>query len=608
MTEHKSLPTRFSAFVATQAFGAFNDNFFKTLLQLFVLQIMAVSGAERLISIATLAFTIPFVFFGPWAGYFSDKYSKTTVMILVKGGEILIMILGILAFFAGSVPWLIVVLFLMAAQSTFFSPAKSGIIPEICHEESITRANSWVEMTTFVAILLGTALTGLLLSLHHNKASLVSLYCVAVAIFGTLSSLLIPRTKAAGREQPFPWNPVRGIVRDLLFLKRQKGLFLASLANSYFWLLGLIFSTNILVYGKNFLHLTAEDNVRLSFLPAYLGIGIAAGSLLAGRWSGKKVELGLVPLGGLGMAFAGIALCFTFDSYLSTALVLFFSGVSGGLYIVPLYAYLQFEAKPNEKGRVLATAGVLNGLFLVLGALLYHLLAVVFAVQAPVLYLIMGVVTIGVVIYICTIIPEYLIRFVAWLLTHTFYRIRIIGSENVPFHGPALLVPNHVSFVDALLVGATIQRFIKFIMYKKYFEFPILKRLCAIMEVIPIAPYEGRESVGKSLDTAREKLIAGEVVCIFAEGKITRDGHLDEFRPGFETIMNNLTCPIIPVYLHNVWGSIFSFEGGKSLWKIPKWIPYPVTVSYGHPLPPDSKATDVESAVRALEEKTKGVS
>jgi acyl-[acyl-carrier-protein]-phospholipid O-acyltransferase/long-chain-fatty-acid--[acyl-carrier-protein] ligase len=212
----------------------------------------------------------------------------------------------------------------------------------------------------------------------------------------------------------------------------------------------------------------------------------------------------------------------------------------------------------------------------------------------------MGLLTIGVVVYICTVIPEYLLRFLMWLLTHTLYDIRIVGADHVPFRGPALLVPNHVSFVDALIVGATIQRFIKFIMYKKYFEAPLLSGLYKILQAIPIAPYEGKESVAKSLELARQRMKEGEVVCIFAEGKITRDGALSEFRPGFEKIMQGVACPIIPVYLHNVWGSVFSFEGGKVLWKWPKRIPYRVTVYYGTPLPPDSKAEEVEAAVRKL--------
>lgn len=598
----QKFPKGFAAFIITESLGAFNDNFFKMLVQLYVLVIISVANEKGLIAMASLVFTIPFVIFGPWAGYLADRFAKSRLIQIIKICEIPIMLLGVLAFVLHQVEFLIAILFLMAAQSAFFSPAKAGFVPETCPAQMISRANGILGMTTFFSIIIGTALAGLLLSLFDNRATLVALFCVLFALLGTASAFFVTPTKPSGAHGRFPLNPLAGIFRDLVFLKKQRGLFLASLATSYFWLLGLIFQTNILVYGKEHLGLTIHDNALLSLLPAVMGVGIAIGSLLAGRWSGKKVEIGLVPLGGLGLTLAGIVLFFTTTSYALTVGTLFFAGIFGGLYMIPLNAFLQFEAGALEKGRVIATAGVLNGLFLVLGSILYRIFAVEMALAPATIYLLMGSLTLLVTIYICTIIPEYFVRFLGWLLTHTFYRIKITGTHHVPLEGPALLVPNHVSFVDALLVGATIQRFIKFVMYKKIYEIPLIKHLCKIMEVIPIAPYEGRASVVQSLDTARKQLEAGEVVCIFPEGAITRDGEIKEFKRGMEAIMAGMTCPIIPVYLHNVWGSIFSFAGGKAFWKFPKKIPYPITVAYGEPMSPTSTAEEVKLAVRKLEE------
>ncbi len=600
------LPKRFSAFIITQSLGAFNDNFFKMLLQLFVLQILVSADAERIISRATFLFTIPFVLFGPWSGYFADKYRKTDVMRIVKFAEIAVMLLGVLAFYLSNLNLMLMVLFLMAAQSTFFSPAKYGYIPEACRPEVVTKANGWVEMTTFLAIILGTVVTGLLLTYHDNDTFMVMLYCIIIAIMGSVTVLFIrnlPAKKAAG---PFPWNPFSGIFKDLLFLKRQKPLFLAALANSYFWMLGLIFQTNILIYGKNMLTESGSlaaggsSNILLSLLPAFIGIGIAAGSLLASRLSGNKVELGLVPLGGIGMAFSGIVLYFTGSSYLMSSFILCLAGICGGLYIIPLYAYLQFFSKENEKGRVMASAGILNGLFLVLGALVYHVLAVELTLSAPTNYLIMGIFTIFVVVYICTVIPEYFIRFLFWLLTHVIYRIKIIGLENIPFRGPALLAPNHVSYIDAFLIAATVQRFIRFIMLRKFFDIPVFKKLFILMKSIPIDPKQGSESVVKSLKMAKEQLQNDHIVCIFPEGKITRDGKMNEFRSGFETIMVDLDCPVIPVYLHNVWGSVFSLEGSKIYRNLFKKNHGPITIQFGKPLTSDVKAAELEAAVRLL--------
>lgn len=594
------LPKRFHAFTITQALGAFNDNVFKMLLQLFVIKVLLAANAEEIISQATLVFTVPFVVFGPWSGYFADRFSKSSLMRIIKIAEIAIMLIGVTAFYYGNVYFMLLVLFLMASQSTFFSPAKQGLIPEICEPESITHANSWVEMTTFLFIIVGIVIAGVLMDVHDNSTMAVAMYCVLFAVMGTISAFFIPKTQPAGSKTKFPWNPISGIWRDIIFLKKQKGLWLAGLANSYFWMLGLIFSTNILIYGERLLNLGESGSVYLTVLPAFMAIGIGAGSMLAGMWSGRKVELGLVPLGGLGMAFGGIMLYFSTGSYWLTSVLLMITGISGGLYIVPLFAYLQHLADEHEKGRVLATVGVINGLFLVLGSLLYNLFAVQFGWSADKIYLIMGIASIGAVIYICTIIPEYFIRFCGWLLTHTFYRIKIIGAEHLPFKGPALIVPNHVSFVDPFFIGSTLQRFIRFIMLKSYYDIPIIKRIFKIMDTIPIAPLEGKESVASSLNAARQKLMDGHVVCIFAEGGLTRDGEIKEFRTGLETVMEGVNCPIIPVYMHNVWGSIFSYEGGKAIWKWPRKIPYSITVQYGEPMSANARASEVELAVRNM--------
>jgi acyl-[acyl-carrier-protein]-phospholipid O-acyltransferase/long-chain-fatty-acid--[acyl-carrier-protein] ligase len=605
MVNHAKLPKGFHALTIAQSLGALNDNLFKTLLQLYVLQIMVLAHPETIMAQAAFIFTIPFILFGPWAGYVADRFDKVALIRLTKLAEIGIMLLGAMAFSWHNINLMLLVLFLLATQSAFFGPAKAGLIPEVCQPEVVNSANSKIEAISLVAIIGGIAVTGALLSWHHHNPLAVTYYGLGLAVIGAMSALLVPKPGPKLPSPPgqaFPWNPLAGIIRDLVFLKQRHALFLAGLANGYFWLLGLIFSTNIMVYGKDQLKLDDSQNTLLALLPALIGVGIAGGAILAGRWSGKKVELGLVPLGGVGMTLAGLALYFSANSYLATSLVLLLAGVSGGLFTVPLYAYLQLKAPVTERGRVLATVGIINGLCLLLGSLLYHLLAVEWALSPDLIFLLMGLVTAGVVIYTCMVIPQFFIRFLGWLLIHTLYRIEIIGVERVPERGPALLTPNHVSFVDALLISSTVQRFIRFVMIKSIYRQPLVQPILRLMDVIPIAPYEGRESVAQSLDRARERLQQGRVVCIFPEGRLTEDGQMQEFKPGFETIMQNLDCPIIPVYLHNVWGSIFSFAGGKYFWKWPKRLPYPITIYYGQPLPPHAKAAEVAAAVQALAE------
>jgi acyl-[acyl-carrier-protein]-phospholipid O-acyltransferase/long-chain-fatty-acid--[acyl-carrier-protein] ligase len=599
------LPPRFHALILAQSLGALNDNLFKTLLQLYVLQIMVLAQPETIMAQAAFIFTVPFILFGPWAGFLADRFDKVSLIRLTKLAEIAIMVLGTVAFVLNSVNLMLFVLFLLASQATFFGPAKAGLIPEVCRPEAVNIANSHIEAISLVAIIGGIAATGALLSFHQNDALAVTYYGVGLAVIGGVSAFFVPTPRgksATAISQPFPWNPLWGIIQDIAFLKGRRDLFLTSWANGYFWLLGLIFATNIMVYGKTHLGLDESQNTWLSLLPAFIGLGIALGALLAGRWSGKKVELGLVPLGGLGMTLASVALYFSANSYVATAIILLLAGVCGGLFTIPLYAYLQVKAKEAERGRVLATAGIISGLCLLLGSVLYHLLAVEMALSPRLIFLLPGLLTGAVVVYTCTVIPQFFIRFLGWLLVHTIYHIEIIGTERVPERGLALLTPNHVSFIDALLISSTVQRFIRFVMIKKIYQSPLLRPILQIMDVIPIAPYEGRESVARSLSQARERLQQGHVVCIFPEGKLTESGEMNEFRPGFETIVSGLDCPIIPVYLHNVWGSIFSFEGGKYFWKFPKRLPYPVTIYFGQPLPATAKAHEVAAAVQALAE------
>lgn len=597
----KLLPKRFPAYILTQSLGAFNDNFFKMLLQLYVLQVLVVKHAEQVMSeetfifLATLIFTVPFVLFGAWSGYLADKYAKSEVMRVVKVMEIGIMLLGALALHWENVNMMFAVLFLMASQSTFFSPAKYGYIPEASRPQAVTAANGWVEMTTFLSIILGTAVTGFLLTYHDFSAVKVAYYCIGVAAAGSLSALFIAKVPAAGTAKRFPINPLAGIINDLVFLKKQRGLFLAALANSYFWLIGLIFQTNILIYGKNMLAGHPNGTILLSLLPAYIGVGIAVGSLLASRWSGKKVEIGLVPLGGLGMAFSGIALFFTTQAYALAAVVLFIAGMFGGLYIVPLYAYLQFFAKEDEKGRVMATTGILNGLFMVLGSLIYGLFAVNLAVPAHTIYLIMGILTLLVLGYLCVARPEYLTRFIAWLLTHFLYRLRIHGIENVPFRGPALLIASHISPLDPLLIASCTQRFIHFLVAEELSPSPALRKLFNLMDVIPLDSRAGKKSAAGGLQHARRQLQNGHAVCIFPEGIPARGSSADKFRLDVAWVLAGLDCPVIPVLISNEreghGGIVKGRKKGKS---------HSIGIVFGAPLAANAPAGAIEKAIRGL--------
>ncbi len=597
------LPGRFYALAATQAFASLNHELIIRFAELFIIAGWAITQPHDIIFIATLVFAVPYIIFGPLAGYVADRFSKSKVIIILKVIEPAILLVASHAFTTNNINLMFVVLFLFATHNAFFNPVKLSIIPEICPTPAISKANAWIQVTIFFFLMIGYCTASYLFT-ETSPTTIIVFIAVGVSVLGLISAIFIPETKSSSKDIPFPFEPVSGIIKNIILLSQRKSHLLASTTSCYFWVFGWLLNFNIFFYGRSYFT-GIYDPIYVYILPVFIGLGILFGSLLSGRWSEGKIELGLVPLGGAGMAFFSICLFFSTGSYWFTAAFLFFSGLFGGVFIVPLLSYLEYHPEKNERGRILATTGVFNALGLAVGAVAFQYLVFHLKLPPEYIFLFMGIVTIFVIYIMILKIPRFIMRFAAWMLVHTFYRIRVVGIENVPYRGPALLTPNHVSFIDFLLVGITIQRFVKFVMLQAFFEIPIFKDLCKAYETIPINPQEGRASVTKSIQKSREKLLAGEVVCIFPEGKLTRDGEIDTFKPGMESLMEGLDCPIIPVYQHNIWGSIFSYEGAGIGKKWPKEIPHHVTIYYGTPLPPNTKAAEVERIVKQMEEEVK---
>src|SRR5437016_622327 len=449
-------------------------------------------------------------------------------------------------------------------------------------------------MSTFVAIVVGVAAGGAMFDLWQDRLWLIGIIVMAIALIGTAVSFRIPRVRASAPGAHIDFNPWREIGLGLKRLRGDRVLSLTVAGISYFWFLGALLQLVIILFGTQVMHL---NDRWVGVLTAFAAIGIGAGSMAAGRLSGDKVELGLAPIGSIGMGLFAIALAHSGGSFALAALNLTLVGFFGGLFAVPLNALLQQRSGDREKGRLMATNNFLNmiGILVASGAL--SLCTNVFGLPADRIIFIFGVLTLASSIYVLSVVPEFLVRFSLWLLTHTVYRITIVGGDHVPFRGPALLVCNHVSHIDGLLVGACVQRFVRFLVYRAYYEHWALRRFMTLMKAIPIA--SGRDAMG-SIERAREELQNGHVVCIFAEGSISRTGNLLPFRRGFERIVQRLDVPIVPVYLDRVWGSIFSFKGGRFFWKRPARVPYPVTVAFGAPLPSTTSAAEVRLALMTL--------
>jgi acyl-[acyl-carrier-protein]-phospholipid O-acyltransferase / long-chain-fatty-acid--[acyl-carrier-protein] ligase len=582
----------FQSFLWTQFLGAFNDNLYKTVVSLRAVDLAAKTGTDYLF-LSGGVFVLPFLLFSGYSGHFADRLSKRSILIAVKIFEIFVMALGLAVFFTDRIEWMLVVLFLMALHSTIFSPAKYGIVPEMLPEKHLSRANALLEMTTFMAIVLGTSISSFLFDIWAPWK--IGAAMTAIAVIGFFASLGIPRTPAASHE-PFHWNPFADVILGTKSLLRDRPMWLAVIGISFFWMLGALFQLNLLLYGSEVLHV---DHQHLAWMVTGLALGIGAGNLLAGKLSGDRVELGLVPIGGFLIGIASLALAASGSSYGWSVAVLAILGVVSGPYIVPLNTFLQHRSGSAEKGRIMATNSFYNtvGLMIAFGVSGY--VHDRLGVSTEKLFLGAGVVTLLSTIYLVKLLPDHLVRLILRAALHTVFRIRIHGSERVPRTGGALLVSNHVSFVDALLIGAATERRVRFMVWKPYYQHWTLNWFFRQMHSIPVGNSGPRDMVA-ALTHARQQLEQGHVVCIFAEGAITRTGNIQPFKRGMEKIAKGSDVPIVPLHLDRLWGSIFSYAGSKFFAKLPSQIPYPVTVSFGEPLASNVSAQEAHQAVLEL--------
>jgi acyl-[acyl-carrier-protein]-phospholipid O-acyltransferase / long-chain-fatty-acid--[acyl-carrier-protein] ligase len=592
----------FFAFFCTQFLGAFNDNFLKIVVS-FVALDLATSGSSNYVELIAFLFMLPSALFSGYAGHLADVYSKRTILVAVKVCEIVIMFLVLVAFFIGHIQFMLASVFLMGVHSTFFSPAKYGILPEMLPESELSRGNGLLEMSTFIAIILGTSVGGAVFAVWKQNLLFIGVLMTAIAALGALASVSITRVPPSGANKPLRLNPVHEIFAGLQRLRQDRPLWLTVIGISYFWFLGALVQIDILFFGKELLHL---DEFHIGLLGTFLALGIGAGSLSAGRLSGDHIELGLVPVGSIAMAICLALVALSSHSYIYTCLSLVLLGFSAGLFAVPLNASLQQRSGKEEKGQLIATNNFMNTIGIFLAAGVHWFLKAPLDFSPDTIVLLIAAVTLAGTLTIFYLLPDYFVRSILWLLTHTLYRIRVVGKEHLPLHGPALLISNHVSFVDAFMIGGSLPRFVRFMLHRDYYDLKGLSGFFRMMHVIPISETNPRDIV-RAIREARHELQHGHIVCIFAEGAITRVGHLLSIKRGFEKIVEGTNAPVIPVHLDQLWGSIFSFKGGRFFWKRPRQFPGRVTVSFGAPLPARSGAHEVRSAIAELESRAVGL-
>lgn len=585
----------FWALIATQFQGAFNDNAFKVIV-VFLVPLLVNRADYPVTALAFLIFNIPYLLFPSYAGYLADRFSKQRVAVFTKYWEVLVMAMGLVAFLLKSPACLWVTLFLLATQSAFFSPAKYGILPEILGEERLSWGNGVLQLGTMLAILLGTALGTPLVAAFKDRAYLTSVVLIAFSAVGVVTSHFITAVPAAAPRRGVPWNPWAGLGRCLRCFRADRWLFLTVLGIAYFWFAGVLAMQNIIELAKATVASTALQGQLLTAL----SLGIGLGSIATGFLSRGKVEVGLIPLGGFGLSVFSLLLGLGGWSFWGNVGLLFGLGFFGGFFVIPLDATLQQRSPKEMRGDMIATCNFITFAGMTVSAVLFYVLFNRLGLSPSAIFLLSAAMSAVASLYICMLLPIFLLRFILWCIASTFYRIRVIGRGNIPDTGGALFVANHTSYVDALMILASTGREVRFLMYKGIYDSPFVRPLARLMGVIPIAAGQSPREMMESLHAATAALQAGEVVCIFAEGQITRTGQLLPFRKGFERIIKGVDVPIIPVHLGNLWGSIFSFSRGRFLWKIPAKIPYPVTVSYGTPLSPDASAAVVRRSIQEL--------
>jgi hypothetical protein len=592
---------RFLPFFGTQALGAFNDNVYKN-----VLVILATYQAasytelppELLTNLAQGLFILPFILFSGLAGQLADRFDKARVLKVVKACEVLIMGMAGIGFATRSIELLLTALFLMGAHSTFFGPAKYSLLPEVLKPTELVGGNALVEMGTFLSILLGTLAAGLLAD--QGDTLLIVATLLVIALVGWLISLRIPRLAPAAPTLRVDWRPWISTWDNLRAARESNAVFQSVLGISWFWFYGALVLAQLPQYSKAVLG-GSEQVVTLMLMMFSLGVGL--GSLLCERLSSHNVEIGLVPFGSIGLTVFAVDLYFatppapTGAQLLTAAqflvepwswrllLDLGLIGIFGGFYIVPLYALVQQRSRPEVMSRVIGANNILNALFMVVAAG-FAATVLQLGMSIPMLLLVTGVLNACVAIYIYSLVPEFLLRFIAWILVHFIYRLDKRGLSHIPTEGPALLICNHVGFADAIVISAACPRPIRFIMESGIFKIPLLSTVFRGMKAIPVAPAkEDPEVYARAFELVAQELRDGNLVCIFPEGRLTKDGKIGAFRTGMMRILQDTPVPVVPLALSGLWDSMFSRKYPYVWQRWPRRFWPKISLSIGQPIP-----------------------
>lgn len=609
---------RFAPFFWTQALGAFNDNAFRYALVTLAVFQMGLSDQEAGLytNLAPALFILPFFLFSASAGQLAEKLEKTRIIRYVKLFEIAAMALAAYGFITHHLVFLLVVLLMMGIHSTVFGPIKYAILPQALKAAELVGGNGLIEMGTQIAILLGMIAGSTLMLIvgwgPHFSAALT----IGVAMGGYLISRSIPSAPATAPDLKFNWNPFTETMQVLRITREDRAVFNAVLGISWFWFFGVVFTAQLPLYTR--VNLGGDGTVNTLVLTLF-SIGSGIGSLMCEKMSGKRVEIGLVPLGAFGLTVFGVDLFLARSGVAAQrgldwlaflqapgswriVLDLTLIGVFAGFYVVPLFAFVQSRAPRDRLSRVIAGNNILNALLIVIASC-FGLALERLGFSAAQIFLFAALLNVVVAAYIFTLVPEFLMRFITWVLVNTLYRIRVDGMHHLPEEGPALLVCNHVSFMDPLILMANLRRPARFVMYYKIFNVPLLHFVFKTAKAIPIAGQKEDPAVlQRAFDDVDAALADGQLVCIFPEGGLTKDGSIAPFRAGVEKILARRPVPVVPMALRGLWGSVWSRHDsmlGRA--RLPRRFRAHVELVVDAPRPPEeSSAAMLEERVQVL--------
>ncbi|WP_045496013.1 MFS transporter [Vibrio hyugaensis] len=598
------LTKRFFPYFVTQCLGALNDNIYKNVLLLMVTYSQIDSlpmSVDLFVNLAAGLFILPFFLFSAHAGAIADNMDKAKLIRRLKLIELVIMSCAATAIMTQSAILMLVLLFMTGTQSAYFGPVKYALLPQALKSDELVKGNAWVEIGTFLSILIGTLSAGLLLAIP-NGMLIASCIVITLSLLGFLSSANIPSLPSK-KNNKVTFEPITGLKKTLKLAQKQRGIWMSILAISWFWFMGATYLTQFPNFARE--HLFADSTV-VSLLLALFSVGIATGSWLCEKLSFNQVELGILPFGILGLTIFSADLLWAVpaiesfpsqyydvqsfiaqSSHIRVMIDLFLVGVSGGMFIVPLYAFIQSRSEEGECAQSIAANNIMNALFMVASAAVSILVLSVLEFSIVELFAILAVGNFIVAIYVYRQVPEFTQRFISYLLSHCLYRVSVTGRQHIPEQGAALIVANHVSYVDALILMGTSTRPVRFVMDKSISELPVLKYVFRHAGVIPIcSPRKCAETYKRAFEQIEQALNNDEVVCIFPEGRLTSNGELGEFRPGVEKILKRTPVPVIPMALKGLWGSFFSHKNGHALTKRPTRFWSRIEVNIGELLQP----------------------